>query len=321
MPIRQRELASGLVLNLSGKDQSLDDRDHELLRRGRVLRVDPSNSCNAACVFCESSFSSRGARLPLAVFEEALATLGRSPFLDTLQFGCTYEPTIRKDFSEFGRILERTRLDRIPDTLSIVSNCWLLDRHDLEPFVKGGLNKLHVSLHSHEAREFEAVMGHDYLSRVTENLKGFKSRFPHVVVSAVCVVNTLNVGAPLDFARWAFSEVGVDYLRFTRANIVGKSPASPAMAALEQLPAGSSYEVSDDAWSAFVARARDVKRLGLELLESRQNLKNSAITVDALRLKRRGAPSEVTAIRLAGANRPTGNQSSRTSRAGAVATA
>lgn len=299
MPIRHKQLSTGLVLNLEGRDQALDAADHDLLRQARVLRVDPSNSCNAACVFCESSFNHRGARLPLEVFEAALGSLEQSPVLDTLQFGCTYEPTIRKDFSTFGRLLEGRRFRRPPETLSIVSNCWILDRHDMEPFVRGGLNKLHVSLHSHTRDEFKAVMGHDHLEQVSATLRRFKARHPHVVISAVCVVNTLNAGAPLDFARWAFFEIGVDYLRFTRAQVFGDRRNSPAKAALEASPAGYSFELSDEAWTEFALRLEGVEREGLDLLESKQNLKNSAITVDTLRLKRRDAVSEITALRRA----------------------
>ncbi len=299
MPIRHRQLETGLVLNLSGKDQSLTAKDHELLRRGRVLRIDPSNSCNATCVFCESSFDSRGARLPLEVFDEAMKSLVQSPDLDTVQFGCTYEPTIRKDFSAFGEALLAARAPPRATTIAIVSNCWLLHRHDMEPFVRAGLSKLHVSLHSHEEKEFVAVMGRDQLGQVSANLKDFKARYPHVPISAVCVVNTLNAGAPLDFARWAFFDIGVDYLRFTRANILGVQPNSPAKEALEGQAPGTTYELGDEAWGEFVAKTLGVSRIGLDVLESKQHLKNSRISVDTLRLKRRGAPQEATAIRQA----------------------
>lgn len=297
MPLRRRELAAGLVLNLSGKDQALTAEDHELLRRASVVRIDPSNSCNAACVFCDSSFSARGARLPLQVFEEALESLARSPHLDTLQFGCTYEPTIRKDFAEFGRALERSGAGLKAQTVAIVSNCWLLHRHDLGPFARAGLNKLHVSLHAHEPDAFAAVMGKPELDRVAANLKAFKAACPHVPVSAVCVVNRLNAEDPAGFARWAFFEVGVDYLRFTRAKVAGDRPSSPARAALQALPPGESYELDDDQWRAFALKLARAPALGLDLIEGEQNLKNSRIAVDALRLKRRGAPMEAVATR------------------------
>jgi hypothetical protein len=299
MPLRHKELETGLILNLSGKDQSLTDADHALLRRARVVRVDPSDSCNAACVFCESSFNARGARLPLAVFEEALPSIAKSPHLATIQFGCTYEPTIRKDFSAFGRALEASGVGRLAAEVMIVSNCWLLHRHDVRPFVAAGLNKLHVSLHSHEREEFIAVMGRDDLPQVSENLKRFKGEHPHVPISAVCVVNTLNAGAPMDFARWAFFDIGVDYLRFTRANIVGNVVNSPAKAALDKLPLGSGFQLTDEAWREFTAKLGGVASIGLDCLESTQHLKNSAISVDALRLKRKGAPMEHVAIRQA----------------------
>jgi sulfatase maturation enzyme AslB (radical SAM superfamily) len=304
MPLRRRELATGLVLNLSGKDQSLTAQDHDLLRRASVVRIDPSNSCNATCVFCDSSFSARGARLPLAVFEEALDSLAGSPHLDTLQFGCTYEPTIRKDFSAFGRALERSGAGLKAQTVTIVSNCWLLHRHDLEPFVRAGLNKLHVSLHAHEAAAFEQVMGKPELDRVAANLKAFKAAWPDVPVSAVCVVNRLNAAEPLAFARWAFFELGVDYLRFTRAKVMGDKPNSPAKAALQALAPGQGYELDDEAWRAFAVQVAGAPGIGLDLIEGEQNLKNSRIVVDALRLKRKGWPMEAVASRRDGAARP-----------------
>lgn len=299
MPIRHKRLSTGLVLNLDGRTQSLDDADHAMLREAAVLRVDPSNACNAVCVFCESSFNTKGSRLPLEVFDQALADIAQSPRLNTLQFGCTFEPTIRKDFSEFGRLLEKHRFLSQPETLSIVSNCWILDRYDMAPFVRGGLNKLHVSLHAHERDTFEKVMGHDYLERVSQTLKRFKASHRHVVISAVCVVNTLNAEAPEDFARWAFHDVGVDYLRFTRAQIYGDRKDSPAKAALVGKPEGFSFELTDEAWLEFARRLEGVASLGLDLLVSKQHLKNSALSVDALRLKRTGAPNEAIALRRA----------------------
>ena len=296
MGIRHKRLETGIVVNLSGRDQALTDRDHAVLRDAHVLRIDPSNSCNAACVFCESAFNARGARLPLEVFAEALRSVEKSALLDTLQFGCTYEPTIRKDFTRFGELLADARLDPGPEFISIVSNCWLLHRHDLEPFVLAGLNKLHVSLHAHERDEFKAVMGHDQLDQTVANLQDFKRRFPGVSISAVCVVNRLNARAPADFARWAFHEVGVDYLRFTRAQIAGDRVNSPAKAALAE-DGVPSFEVDDATWADFVAEARSVNKVGLLMEQSHQNLKNSAIKVDALRIRRQDAPSEVVAMR------------------------
>jgi sulfatase maturation enzyme AslB (radical SAM superfamily) len=297
MAIRHKRLSTGLVLNLDGRTQPFDEGDRALLREASIVRIDPSNACNAECVFCESSFNSEAKRLPLELFDEALGELERSPNLNTLQFGCTYEPTIRREFSDFGRLLERRRFVSQPETLSIVSNCWILDRYDLGPFVRGGLNKLHVSVHAHEPETYRQVMGRDHLERVARTLRAVKAEHPQVVVSAVCVVNSLNVRDPLGFARWAFQEVGVDYLRFTRAQIFGDRADSPALAALADKPQGFTYEVSDAQWAEFARELEDVGALGLELQVSQQRLKNGDFSVDALRIRRAGAPSEINALR------------------------
>jgi molybdenum cofactor biosynthesis enzyme MoaA len=178
------------------------------------LRIDPVSACNARCVFCFADFDNIPVRqLPM---EDVALLLAEPTFKTTkVSVGCAYEPLMGKYFEKYADLFSNYHRNW---ECIIVTNGIMLDKKDITPWVKIGLDHLHVSVHSHLPDVYDRTLGtRGMFKRVERNLKMVRARFPDISIRLTNVVSMENAVDLGGFFRWGFEEIGVDKIEIYRA--------------------------------------------------------------------------------------------------------
>ena len=189
------------------------------------LRVQLVDYCNESCFFCHNEGTEvryRGIDQDLMwKVIAASAEIGKKLFRFT-----GGEPTLHKQFSE---IIQRLR-DAYPDAnMGFTTNGTRLKK--ISPGVfRGGVDKINVSLHSSDRREYERITKKDYLPRVLEGLDYLDSLgFRNVTLNVVADMN--NIGEIRELAAFA---VGRGY-EVNVLDIIGSASRNAASLSWAQL--------------------------------------------------------------------------------------
>jgi molybdenum cofactor biosynthesis enzyme MoaA len=159
------------------------------------LRVDPTDNCNANCVYCPIWRST--ARIEPGQFGAFLEN--RVERVERLQFGCGQEPTLHPELTEFFKIAA-ARKATIP-YLQMVTNGMLLHKHDFAVFRETGLNRLLVSMDSPDETTTRTLRPGTSVPYITRNIEKFAKVCPDTLVAFSIVVSKPTVEQVPDLIR------------------------------------------------------------------------------------------------------------------------
>lgn len=151
------------------------------------LLIDINDTCNANCVYCPNSRSSK--RIELDQFKEMLAKSVKQA--DILQFGCGQEPTADMRLPDFYRALHTSKFR--PKRLTMITNATLLHRHDVGLFRDCGLTDIQVSIDTVDSEINALTRRGTELSQIMRNLQDFRKKCPKVGIMFSVVVNALTI--------------------------------------------------------------------------------------------------------------------------------
>lgn len=213
------------------------------------LRFDPVNVCNLRCVFCPQDLERERAVISPETLRTVLEAI--APTCKRIIFGCGFEPTMAKNFSDYGWVIKEVIGSKFvhKPIVNIITNGYLIGHHDLTSFVDF-LSWIHISCHSHIKEKFEYLEHPAKFEMVRDNIKMLRKRYPDLRVHLEHVVNNVNLPDVLDFIRWGFAEMDVNSINLRRMD--GGIPTKEKSPLAKHAARGVSFAISDNEWIEMV---------------------------------------------------------------------
>jgi sulfatase maturation enzyme AslB (radical SAM superfamily) len=279
------------VLSLYPYSDDPDFTVREALKRDlsqvNRLRFDPVNVCNLRCIFCPQDLQRKHATISPESLRKVLEAI--APTCNRIIFGCAFEPTMAKNFTEYGRVIKEVVESKFvhKPVVNIITNGQLLDRHDLTPFTSF-LSWIHISIHSHIKEKFEYLEGEDHakFEKVRDNILSIRERHPGVRVHLEHVVSNVNIADVLEFVRWGFGTMDVNTINLRRMD--GEIPTKLKSPLAVNLARGSNIAPTDGEWE----KMRKIVHAAFPAVDS-EITTSPDITTDVVELTKDDIPSFV----------------------------
>ena len=178
-----------------------------------VVMVEPTNACNLKCSMCYVQQQTKGSDyLSIPNLQTIMAQL---PKIRELIFCGIGEPLLNKDLFKMIKIAKAGGINFI----NLVTNGKLLNEVVARNIVDSGINRIQISVHSFNPKNFAAIRNEDEigLEELNRNIKRFivmrNEAGVHLKVCCNAVVNKFNYNDLIDFIREA-KALGVDRVEF-----------------------------------------------------------------------------------------------------------
>lgn len=182
----------------------------------RYAQIEPTNRCNQRCIMCP-----RNDRLDVPVgdmdFNTFKKILNQLPAIQNLQLNGLGEPLLNKELPEMIKYAKSRGI-----SVSINSNCALIDESLAKKLVESGLDLLKISMDSADAEAYQSIRG----TSLEQTIKGIEalvaakkekqSSYPQLWFNSIIMKNNYK---NLDEILKLGNRVGVDLIRFKPLNI------------------------------------------------------------------------------------------------------
>lgn len=162
------------------------------------VRFDPISSCNLRCKMCYFSNQEFLDQLKFKKFSwEEVERIAENFFPKAIQLviGCSYEPTLYKDFPRIAKLAKDHGVPKI----DMVTNGQIIKEGQVEELIDVGLNELILSMHGTSKEVYEELMPgakHEkfmkLLETVTRLKRDKKAKTPKIRINYT--VNEKNIG-------------------------------------------------------------------------------------------------------------------------------
>lgn len=196
---------------------------HLLKKRYISVQFDPVNACNLRCKMCYFTDKDYVKTLKGIFPKEDLPLFSKALFnrAAKLQVGCGTEPSLYKNLDA---IFELAHKEKVP-YISMTTNANLLEKDQLEKWVKLGLNEITVSLHGVYKESYESFMAKGNFDRFMLSLTyitEIKKTYPDFKLRINYTFNEDNFLELKDFWK-IFGEIDIDYLQIRPIDKIGET--------------------------------------------------------------------------------------------------
>lgn len=199
---------------------------HIFNKRYLAVHFDPINACNLRCKMCYFTDKDYVKKLK-GVFDHNKIPLFSKAILKRaikLQVGCGTEPTLYKHLNDIFK--EATKFN-VP-YISLTTNANLLNKEDLEEWVKNGLNEITISLHGVTKITYEEMMGKGNYNLFLNSLRYItevKLEYPNFKLRVNYTFNEDNFDE-LGLFWKIFNDIKIDVLQIRPIKKIGNTEYS-----------------------------------------------------------------------------------------------
>lgn len=243
---------------------------HKLNRRYLSVNFDPVNACNLRCKMCYFTDENYVKKLKGVFPKEDLPLWAERilPRALKLQVGCGTEPTLYKHLDTVFKLAKQYNVPHI----SLTTNANLLEKKDLELWLKNGLNEIIVSLHGVHRENYEYFMGKGDYKRFHQSLQWMtelKEVFPDLSLRVNYTFNEDNFNELQDFFE-VFGKYGIDIIQLRPIRKLGET----AYNNFELKKIYSQYSIMISNFKSK-AKHKNISIIAPENIQKLENRKNS----------------------------------------------
>ncbi|WFS63264.1 GTP 3',8-cyclase MoaA [Pseudodesulfovibrio thermohalotolerans] len=169
-------------------------------REVSYMRISVTDRCNLRCTYCAGEGLEFIPHPNILRYEEILELMGMARNLGVRKIRFTGgEPFVRKGFADFMV----TAAERYGDlNLCVTTNATLIGDH-VERLAAAGIKRVNISLDSLDPEKFKAITGRDHYAVVRENIDRCLAANMTLKINAVAMkgVNDDELGDFIEFAR------------------------------------------------------------------------------------------------------------------------
>jgi len=189
------------------------------------LRFDPINQCNQACIFCPNNLKEKPARINHDSLQLLLLRISKT--CNRLTFGCSYEPLMEKNISDYAKIIKSTINDHFENKpkINLVTNGLLLHKRDISSMIEL-CDWVHISIHSCRKDHFEIIEKRSNFDLLTSNVKNLRKQYNNLRIHIEMVINKINIGDADEYVTWAYNELGVNSINMRLVSLDRYHPKS-----------------------------------------------------------------------------------------------
>jgi MoaA/NifB/PqqE/SkfB family radical SAM enzyme len=167
---------------------------HTLKKRYFGVFFDPILSCNLKCQMCYFSDEKKRKEMNGKFSNRDIELIAKKffPYALKLQIGCGAEPTT---FNNNLFVINQAKKYSVP-YVSMTTNANLLQKEDLENYIKAGLNEITISLHGVKKATYEFLMqnaSYDKFLFAMQFISELKQKYPNFKVRINYTMNSDNV--------------------------------------------------------------------------------------------------------------------------------
>jgi MoaA/NifB/PqqE/SkfB family radical SAM enzyme len=155
------------------------------------VNIEPTNLCNADCVFCGYQFQERphvametelGARIISAAKQAGVTRLGLTPIVG--------EPLVHRNLEDFIRF---ARAEPNPLQVGLITNGILLTPTRYRSLVDAGINSIDISMSYPDDEEYRRIYRSPKLKTVVANIEGILSTYRRTDCDVTLAVRTSRI--------------------------------------------------------------------------------------------------------------------------------